>query len=31
MDSFLMIRILNMMLESYEIVYIFVTPSYVIS
>ena len=27
MDIFSMIRILNMMLKSYEIVYIFVTPS----
>ncbi len=27
MNNFSMIRILNMMLESYEIVYIFVTPS----
>ena len=26
MDIFSMIRILNIMLESYEIVYIFVTP-----
>ncbi len=27
MDNFSMIRTLNMMLKSYEIVYIFVTPS----
>ena len=27
MDNFSMVRILNMMLKSYEIVYIFVTPS----
>ena len=27
MDIFSMIRMLNMMLKSYEIVYIFVTPS----